>query len=372
MRLIDTIESLIYRSRRVWLITCLLILSFIKTGVWYMPNFDGWKWMRLDPFHNAFNDPTAHYLFWNWLGPYLAWRFRIHNAQSFLYFHFFFSIAFTATYIWLVFRNFGEREARTSLILFVALPVSTTAYFWIGMDSITLALLAFMLSSRNRLFISLLLGIALGMQHAEQGVFAFAALLCALILSNFLKSNVSTSISWAVVSLVGVLIGKFVLLIVFHHYGIQVNSGRAYYFRQFGEMYALMFYYHFQYVLWAALGVGWIAVVKYAQRGKSAVPFLVPLFGLMLLLPVVGDETRVFAIVSFPLIAIYLLLNPEFLQALSGHFVSWVFGIWLLVPLPWAWGGRPLVSVFPYNITYELHRLFGWFSVPSDPSMWPF
>ena len=136
-------------------------------------------------------------------------------------------------------------------------------------------------------------------------------------------------------------------------------------------MFFSMFFYHFEYVLWSIMGVGWLAVAKFAERGKVAVPFLVCLFALLLMLPIVSDETRVLSIMTFPLVAAYLLLNPDFLQSLNSRFVSRIFGIWLLVPWPWAWGGRPLVSIFPYNIAYVLHRLFGWFSIPTDQSMWP-
>src|SRR5579875_1140622 len=242
MRFIDAIDKFVYHSRRGWLIAALLSLSFVKTGIWYMPNFDGWKSMRLNPFHNSFVDPSAHYLFWNWLGPFLAWRFRIHNEQSFLYFHFFFSVLFTTTFIWFIFRNLEERDARTALVLFVAIPASATAYFWVGMDSITLALIMFILASRNHPVIALLLGIALGMQHAEQGFCAFAALLCALLLSNFMKRPVSLSVPWAACSVFGVGLGKLALILIFHHYRIQVNSGRPYYLQKYGGMYATMFY----------------------------------------------------------------------------------------------------------------------------------
>jgi hypothetical protein len=372
MRFIDAIDRFVYRSSRTKLIAALLALAFVKTGVWYIPNFDGWKGMRLDPFHNPFPSPDAHYLFWNWLGPFLAWRFRIHNEQSFLYFHLFFSIAFTASFLAYVFFQFEERDARTVLVLFFAIPVSVTAYFWIGMDSITLALMMLLLVARSHRLLALLLGIALGMQHAEQGVVAFAALLFALVLSRILNANTRYSITWAAMSLLGVGIGKLILILVFRHYGVVVNSGRFFYMRRYGAMYATMFWYHFQYALWAVLGVGWIAVAKFAERGRAAIPFLSSLCLMMLMLPVVGDETRVMGIVTFPLLAVYLLLNPEFLRTLSSTFVAWIFGLWLLIPLPWAWGGRPVVSIFPYNITYLLHRMFGWFSVPADPSMWPF
>ena len=137
------------------------------------------------------------------------------------------------------------------------------------------------------------------------------------------------------------------------------------------DMYANWFYYHFEYILWSVFGVGWIMVAKYADQGKLAVHFLIPACGLMVLLPFVGDETRVLAIVTFPLVAACLLLNPGFLRSLSGRLVTAIFGIWLIVPYPWVFAGKPLGSMFPYNLAYVLHRLFGWFNVPTNSPMWP-
>jgi hypothetical protein len=92
----------------------------------------------------------------------------------------------------------------------------------------------------------------------------------------------------------------------------------------------------------------------------------------MLLLPLVSDETRVLAIVTFPLIASELLLNHDFLKSVSGRFVALTCGLWTIVPWSWAFGGRPLVSVFPYDLAYLLHRFFGWFAVPQNQPLWPF
>ena len=80
------------------------------------------------------------------------------------------------------------------------------------------------------------------------------------------------------------------------------------------------------------MGAGWIAIAKFTEQGQRAIPFLLSLFGLLLLLPIVSDETRVLAIVSFPLMAAYLLLNRDFLQSLSRRFACLVFGMWVLVP----------------------------------------
>jgi len=371
IRFIDIIEKLIYQSRPSRFIALLLVVSFVKTGIWYMPNLDGWRAIAVNPFRNPFIEPYNHYLFWNWLSPFAAWVLGLQNERPFLYFHLLFSAAFTCTFIALIWTQFEERNARTALVLFLAIPASATAYFWVGMDSVTLFLMLLLLVVRRHLWLVLPIGVLLGMQHFEQGFVAFGALLLALLLSFIQKTGSDYSIRWAIACLVGVVLGKIILVLIFSHFGIYVNSGRAY-LLQWYRMYVGFFYFHFQYVLWSAFGAAWIAVAKYAERGKAALPFLVVLSGLLLLLPLVADETRVFSIVSFPLVAAYLLLDPGFLQSLDGRLVSAIFGIWLIVPWPWAWLGKPLVSIFPYDIAYVLHQVFGWLRVPPNQPLWPF
>ncbi len=372
MRVIDAIERFIYQSKPGRLIAIALAVSFVKTGLWYIPNIEASWLISRNPFRNPFPDrPTFHYLVTSWLSPFLAWCLHIRNQQSFLYFHLLFSIAFTCIFIAFVWREFEDRDARTSLVLFLALPVSTTAYFWIGMDSVTVFLMLLMLLVRRRPWLALPIGILLGMQHFEQGGVAFGALLAAWLVSFVLKTESQYSIQWATASLLGVILGKIVLLIIFSHFGIHLNSGRLFMAQNFGGFFASLFYYHSQYILWSVFGVGWIAVVKYAEQGKRSMPFLVGACGLLLLLPLVGDETRVLCIVTFPLVAACLLLNPAFLRSLNGRFVAAVFALWLLIPYPWDLGAKPLVSMFPYDLAYFLHQHFGWFNVPMNDPMWP-
>jgi hypothetical protein len=92
----------------------------------------------------------------------------------------------------------------------------------------------------------------------------------------------------------------------------------------------------------------------------------------MLLLVVSGDQTRVFAITSFPLICVFWLLGSDLSARLSDRFVSWLFLAWLVVPWGWVWAGEPKWSVFPYDIAYLLNWSLGWFSVPPNPALWPF
>jgi hypothetical protein len=100
--------------------------------------------------------------------------------------------------------------------------------------------------------------------------------------------------------------------------------------------------------------------------------FFASLIGLCLLLPISGDQTRVLAIITFPLIAAYWLFSPDFLGKISRDEISTLFLIWAIMPLSWVWGGCPKWSVLPYDVAYLLHRLFGWFDVPPNPASWPF
>ena len=371
MRLLDVIENFIYQSNRRRFVGFVLALSFFKAGVWYIPNLDSSWVISLNPVSNPFTDPLSDYLMWNWLSPFLTWRLGIHSEQSFLYFHLLFSIAFTCIFIVRIWAQFQERDARTSLVIFAALPVSATAYFWIGMDSVTLLLMLLLLLVRRHAWIAMPIGVLLGMQHFEQGLVAFGALVLASLLSLCLKTRSEYSISWATASLAGVIFGKIVLLVIFSHYGIHVNTGRLYVLQSYSRQCLGEFYYRWQYILWSVCGVGWIAVAKYIEQGKATAPFVISLCGLTLLLPLVQDQTRVLAIVSFPLLTTFLLLNLRFLESLHGRLTSAIFGLWVVIPYPWVWRGVPRVSISSYDIAYILHRLFGWFHVPPNQPQWP-
>ncbi len=126
------IEDFIFKAAAWKLVTLILLVMLFKTGIWYIPNLDMSLTVALNPFTNPFQDPNAHYLLGNWLSPFLAWLSGIKAFWVFFAFHLGFSIAFTALFIKLAFSRLPERNARIALILFALLPVSATAYFWVG------------------------------------------------------------------------------------------------------------------------------------------------------------------------------------------------------------------------------------------------
>ncbi len=372
MKVGQFVERFIYQSAAWKLVLLILLVTLLKTGIWCIPDLSSSRLIAFNPFINPFADPNTHYLYWSWLEPFLAWRIGATGQMSFFIFHLFFSLAFTALFLKVAFTRLTTGAARTSLVLFALLPVSATSYFWLGMDSLTLALMMLALAVSRKLLFVLLIGIALGMQHFEQSFCGAGAVLLALFLSNRMKAEIEFSVRWAVALIGGTIVGKIGLIVLFHVFGVSVNSGRIFWIQSHLGLLLSQFFFHSHAILWSVLGLGWLVAIKYAEYGWRSVPFFTALVGLLGLLPFSGDQTRVLAVTTFFLIAVYWLLNPEFLSRLDGQFTSWIFLVWLISPWAWVRGGIPQWSVFPYDIAYILHRLCGWFDLPADPSAWPF
>lgn len=372
MNALHKIEQFIFESDAWKLVLVILLLTLFKTGIWYIPNLESSLAIAQNPFTNPFQDQNAHYLFWSWLGPFLAWLIGATDKWKFFLFHLLFSVAFTLLFIKVIFNTFSNTLARSSLVLFSALPVSATAYFWVGSDSITLFLMLLALAFPSSLAFSFAVGVLIGMQHFEQGFFAAAGLLFATSISHQQGYALRYSWKFCLLLLIGVIAGKILLFGLFSYYAIDVNSGRIHWLKEHLHILLNQFFFHFHYIIWSILGLGWLVALRFTDWGMKSVPFFLTLGGFCLLLPVSGDQTRVLAIIAFPLVAVYWLFNEDFLEKLTRREVTLLFTTWALMPWGWVWAGAPKWSAFPYDIAYALNRLFGWFTIPANPALWPF
>ena len=170
------------------LILFFYLIIIIKIGVWYHPAL--WKLLEIsiNPFNeNLLNNVYAHYLYYNFLGGYLANMLNISSKISFFLFHLFFSFIFNFVFFYLVFKNLSRKSAIYSVILFLVFPVSTIVFFWVGYDSITLTILILSVLFRSYSLIVIVLGILLGLQHFEIGIVTSVSL---LFLNFYNKFNV--------------------------------------------------------------------------------------------------------------------------------------------------------------------------------------
>jgi hypothetical protein len=257
-------------------------------------------------------------------------------------------------------------------MIFAVLPVSATSFFWIGLDSLTLLLFVGAFLSSQSVTLSFFFGALIGMQHFEQGFFGFGALLLAVTLSPRFLARPVFSMSFCARVFLGIILGKLGLILLFRVNHIEVNSGRWYWLTEHYQQLFSQFFRNFHWVIWSVLGHGWLVAVRYMDWGRKTLPFFVALLGLLFLLPIAEDQTRVLAIVSFPLLAAFWLLSRDFLAAISKAEVSALFLIGMLTPWAWVWAGIPRGSVFPFDVLAGIYELLSRLSIPHGPVVVPF
>lgn len=367
---LERLHRFFYTGSRFKLLAALWGLMIIRTGLWYMPNLDLSRRVALSPFANEMAEPAGEYLFWNWFGPLIAFLLHATGKIPFLLLHLCFSVVFTLVMLRALFANLEERQARTSALLFFVLPASATSYYWIGMDSLTLLLMALALLAERPVFCGLI-GLMLGMQHFEQSFIAYAILIVGLLLCRKYDPEFAPVRKWVAV-LAGIVLGRILLALILEHFSITLHTGRIALAFLTASNLSLKSLLRLHFVLWSFFGAGWLVAVRHFSQGKSAIPFWAGTCAAVLVAMLVFDQTRVFAIVSFPLLSVFWLMNRRLVDTLSDSRVVWILLLWLLTPWFFVWNGTPRGSAFVFDILYAMNRLFGWFQVPADPTLWPF
>ena len=265
-------------------------------------------------------------------------------------------------------KGLDDHASRSALVIFAALPVAGTAFYWVGPGGLLLFLMTLGLTVAPRAPVLLLIGFLLGLQHFEQSFVALAALTFAVWIDRDAPAGMRRR---SPLLLLGAIGGKLGLVALFTGAGMEMPAGRIAYLLHNFDKISWPVIYNTQLVLWAVLGLGWLVALRFADLGRRSLPFFLALAGVMFLLPLVSDQSRVMAVVTFPLVATYWLRNPGFLDHLHPKEVAALALIWAVLPWVWTWGS-PQVSVLSYNIVIGLNRAFGWFDVPPDTAMWPF
>ena len=357
------------------LLLLFFLIILIKVGFWYHPAL--WKLLTIsvNPFdENIYSNPYAHYLYYNFLGGYLANLLNITSKLSFFLFHLFFSFLFVFLFVFLIFKNLNRRDAIYSLIIFLILPVSTTVFYWVGYDSITLSIFILSILFRSYLIITLLCGTLLGLQHFELGFLSALSLLSLNIYNKYTSKKGFLSLRYSVFLIIGTIFGKIILEYYFVIIELNLTSGRTWHTFDVIKHFLYNGYFNFYNIVWFSLSLGWLIILRYSFFKERNVFFIIILLGQIFILFIVDDQTRVYANLSFLIIFSQILLNKDFLAQIKNYEISLIIIIWLIMPCGWVWQGVLRTSMFTYDFAYLLNYFFDIFNNESINSskIWPF
>lgn len=257
MKILSVAERFIFETPAWKFVAIVLATTLMKSGIWEIPNLGALQVLAMDPFKNPFQIPEQQYLFWNWLGSFIAHEIHATSPRRFFLLHLAFSMAFTALFVKTVFSRFDGRTARVALLIFVALPVSATAYYWVSYDSLTLMLMMAALAMPRSRFVVALVGVGLGMQHFEQSMVGATAIFGAMVLGHMFDGERPYSWHWLLGLVVGIVAGKLVLMGIIRHWNIQIEGGRVFWLKQYLPMTLNQFSYHPFVTIFSAFGVAW-------------------------------------------------------------------------------------------------------------------
>ena len=351
------------------------LIVIFKVGIWYHPAL--WKQLEIsiNPFNeNLLNNVLAHYLYYNFLGVYVANILNFSTKISFFTYHLFFSLVFNLVFIYIIFKNLEKRNAIYSLILFLIFPVSTTVFFWVGYDSITLSLMILSVLFRSYFFLIFIFGVLLGLQHFEISFLSAISLLTLNIYNKYFSKKSFLSLNFSIFLLVGVIIGKIILTIYFQHIGLELNSGRTWYVITKSKHFLYNSFFNFYVILWFSLSLGWIVVVRFLFSSNKNNFLVLLLFVQFLIILIVDDQTRVFAGLSFLILLSQIFLNEDFLKEIKRQEIVLLLVLWIIMPYGWVWQGVLRSSMFMYDFSYIINFFFNIFNDPSIKSsvIWPF
>jgi hypothetical protein len=315
-RQLDRMTSWLFGMGFGRFVTLVLTLAVLRNGFWFVPNIEYVRLISLDPavcHEEIRTTPTAHYLMNSFLGPLLAWL--LHANRDNLVFalaHLALFLALFPLVLLLARRRFGDPFARGLGIAFAVLPTSTVLFTWLGNADVFTVLLTSVIFLAESPLLLLLAGLLLGVNHFEQG----AILVVLIVLARWFIAGAVTAprvwrLAWAAV---GLVLGKLALKGWFAYCHIELVEGRLDWviltgLREFTRKFLL----NASAVLFSLFNVFWAAIVLLgygiARKSPRALAGLAALFVLVLGVAVLTlDLTRVFALLSWPVVMAFLLL----------------------------------------------------------------
>ena len=350
-----------------------LVVALVHDRLWATPNLSYFSAIAARLGERPFgDDPGADYLLTNLGLPSLARLLGQTDPHEYARLHLFVLVVGLAVCVALAHRRYGYRTARTLVVLLAAAPGVTVSLQWLGQpDALTFPLgVALALVGRRASLV--VLAVLLGLTHPEQAVFiVVAAAVVRAVLDE--DSAVRVAARRAVLDLVamaaGVAAGRLVTEVYLRANDITILRPRSQLLRQGLDEFVE---HHLQepaplvYLLWGPLWLVVVAVpvVLVLQRGRG-VPArrwgVLGALALGLLVPVAVtlDETRVYAMLTAPVLAgaaVLLARHPGTRVLSSGRAAAVLLAVVLVVPggftagtSTWSWE-LPIGEIVPFLV----------------------
>ena len=353
----------IFNNPIVVLVTIFLIAIF-KSGVWIMGNLDATRLIAENPFINPFEDSKDDYLLNSWLLNFVAFLIKATNPVSYLVLNIICTSLAIIVGVLTVKRKVQPKNQNYASYMFVMLPVSAGVFYWIGMDGFLLLLLVMYFALEKKLY-TVLLGILVGMQHFEIGIIAAASLIVYERLRSRDDEN-KNSVAKATILILGILMGKLNLIIIFHTNGIIVRENR------FTLGFDNVFHNLVDSVrytpaaLFSAIGIFWIIILKLQKKEQKAflIAFTIPIVASFF----VWDQTRILQQSSILIVMRAIILNEKMIDRIHPQEIKSFFVAWLIIPWVWIWQDF-LGPITGYNIMILISRIFNTDTAPANPEL---
>ena len=330
-------------------IICILLLVVGNTGIWYMPNISAQYLVSQSLTSNPILDPNAHYIFTNYLEPLVFWIFGGNTLNEYLLYTLLVTIVFISIFVvWFLKYNSKDMDKNYyKIIPIITFPIFFVPFYWIGMDGMTLLLmLLIMIYCQSRW--GIVFPILLGMQHFEQGIVGFLLLLGSLFIYNFISRQDKKWMHFKKILyiILGVIVGKLILLSCFYILGIEILGNRATYLVNHLKIFSNQWLASWPYILFSLFGLGWLLILKNLRK---TYPLLLASIIALIFIITVADQTRVGTIILFPSVFYWIFMNREIFKDITIKFSILVLALYLLLPVVYVWG-YPFGSLLKYNV----------------------
>lgn len=327
--------------RALWITTGVAVLVW-RAGVGEFPS--AWYYAtRVVPALPGLpaTPPEAQYVLGSPIGAFLARLVGADARGSFLALHLLVLAVFAALIGWLVVRRWGEQAGAAVGVAFVGSSTSVVCLQWLGSyDVFTVGLTSLLVVGRSRR-IAAVLGVALAFAAFEQAalVVVMLAVLWAARMYDDGRSLVTA----------GLGLGAGRVLLGWWLAANDVHHGRSYFVETYGLGHFLeQFRRGLPLFLLTGLGVTVVLVVVAVCSETDLVRRIVPVVVLLsAVLPIafVEDQTRVFAVTSWPVVMVLVVRWARRVD--RGHLSRWIGAVLVLaflVPGVTVWQGRPLLA----------------------------